>query len=117
MNYRDKRPLRYVLELDNDPASRTEVTPVPDNITPGTNSADWDNVVSANIRKVTTLLKTNNQTQTASQQPIQGRHTLRWWPLEPGLVLEKVVVEPQGSMTPLTSLGMPQSGRVGMVAA
>lgn len=109
LNYRDKRPLRYALELDSDPASRVEVKPVPENITPGTNSADWGNVVSANIRKVTTTVQTNH-TAAAGQ-----KRTLRWWPLEPGLVLEKVVVEPQGKMSALTSLGMPESGRVGMV--
>ncbi|GAC94323.1 hypothetical protein PHSY_001894 [Pseudozyma hubeiensis SY62] len=108
LNYRDKRPLKYVLELDDDVASRTTVTPVPDNITPGTNSADWGNVVSANIRKVTTMLRTNSTSG-------GGKHTIRWWPLEPGLVLEKVVVEPQGSMTVATALGMPESGRVGMI--
>lgn len=109
LNYRAKRPLRYLLELDNDPASRILVTPVPDNITPGTNSADWANVISANIRKVTTLLQSNRTTAVA------GKHMLRWWPLEPGLVLEKVVVEPKAGRTPLTSLGMPESGRVAMV--
>ena len=109
LNYRDKRPLKYVLELDSDPSSRVEVTPVPENITPGTNSADWGNVVSANIRKVTTQVKTNG---TMGEN---GKHTVRWWPLEPGLVLEKVVVEPQGGMSVLTSLGMPESGRVGMI--
>ncbi len=70
LNYRDKRPLRYVLELDSDPASRTVVTPVPENITPGTNSADWGNVVSANIRKVTTTV------QTASSGKVGGKHTV-----------------------------------------
>ena len=99
-----------MLELDADPASRVEVKPVPDNITPGTNSADWGNIVSANIRKVTTTVTSN-----ASSNMRSGKHTVRWWPLEPGLVLEKVVVEPNGTMTPLTSLGMPESGRVGMV--
>ncbi|SJX66434.1 uncharacterized protein SRS1_16757 [Sporisorium reilianum f. sp. reilianum] len=109
LNYRDQRPLRYALELDNDPASRVQVTPVPDNITPGTNSADWGNVVSANIRRVTTMLHTN---QTVG---VGAKRTVRWWPLEPGLVLEKVVVEPQRKMSALTSLGLPESGRVGMV--
>lgn len=109
LNYRDKRPLKYVFELDNDPSSRTEVTPVPENITPGTNSADWGNVVSANIRKVTTELKAK------SNGGVSGEHTVRWWPLEPGIVLEKVVVEPKGMMSTLTSLGMPESGRAGMI--
>ena len=109
LNYRDQRPLKYALELDNDPASRTEVRPVPDNITPGTNSADWGNVVSANIRRVTTMLKSD---QTAK---VGEKRTVRWWPLEPGLVLEKMVVEPQGKMSALTSLGMPESRRVGMI--
>lgn len=109
LNYRDKRPLQYVLELNNDPASRVEVKPVPDNITPGTNSADWGNVVSANIRTVTTMLSSN---QTSG---MEGKHTVRWWPLEPGLVLEKVVVEPNGMMSEMTTLGVPESGRVGMM--
>ncbi|SNX87744.1 uncharacterized protein MEPE_06454 [Melanopsichium pennsylvanicum] len=112
LNYRDKRPLEYILELDNDPASRVTVTPVPENISPGTNSADWGNVVSANIRKVTTMLETHTTTTTTN---MQGKHVVRWWPLEPGLVLEKVVVEPEGAMSILTSLGLPESRRVGMV--
>ncbi|EST07409.1 hypothetical protein PSEUBRA_003235 [Kalmanozyma brasiliensis GHG001] len=108
LNYRDKRPLRYVLELDNDPSSRSMVTPVPENITPGTNSADWGNVVSANIRRVTTQLSVNGTVES-------GKRTVRWWPLEPGLVLEKVVVEPLEGSSAATTLGMPESGRVGML--
>nr|AJD81319.1 D-glucuronidase [Ustilago sp. SL-2014] len=108
LNYRDKRPLRYALELDSDAGSRVQVTPVPENITPGTNSADWGNVVSANIRTVTSTLSSSTATQ-------GGKHTLRWWPLEPGLVLQKIVIEPHGKLSARTTLGLPESRRVGML--
>jgi hypothetical protein len=84
------------------------VTPVPENITPGTNSADWGNVVSANIRTVTSTLSSSTATQ-------GGKHTLRWWPLEPGLVLQKIVIEPHGKLSARTTLGLPESRRVGML--
>jgi lysophospholipase L1-like esterase len=68
----------------------------------------WDQAVGDSVRRVLT-------THSAVEP---GRHTLKFWMVTPGVVLQKIVIEPQSANSPRTSgvkpsyLGPPESARL-----
>ena len=97
LNYRPGRPLRYKLDAG---AEAVEVEPVGKDTKPGAEPADWFQVTAENVRR--------NTTEVGFGASPDGTRTLRLCALEPGLVVEKVVL---GS-APASALGPPESGRV-----
>ncbi|EPQ26207.1 uncharacterized protein PFL1_06142 [Pseudozyma flocculosa PF-1] len=105
LNYRRNRPLKYVLEMDGDAASRREVRPVADDTVPGGAPPDWNAVTAAGVRTNTTTLDVGSANKHGDV------HALRMYGLEPGLVVQKVVIGlPMGDVS---AMGPPESPRVG----
>ncbi len=90
LNFVPGRGLRYAISFDDQPPQ------IVDALAHNTD-ADWAKAVSDGVRKVTASLTV--------QQP--GYHTLKFWRVDPGVVLEKLVVR-QGRI-PESYLGPPES--------
>ncbi|KAF3089403.1 hypothetical protein TWF569_005717 [Orbilia oligospora] len=88
------RPLRYAIAIDDE--TPKVVKYVPDESSPGNLPPEWLIAVANNIW-------TYKTTHTVAP----GKHTLKFWALEPGVVLEKLVID-QGSVVP-SYLGPPES--------
>jgi hypothetical protein len=83
---------RYAISFDDEP-------PQVINVHAGYGQADWERSVKDNIRVLT-----SKHTLTTS-----GPHVLKFWMIDPGLVLEKLVVN-TGGLRP-SYLGPPESVR------
>ena len=97
MNFLAGRPLRCAISLDDQPAQI--VTIVPADYNSGNGNRDWEKVVVDNARYVhagVTVAK-------------PGYHTLKFWMVDPGVVLTKLVVD-CGGLKP-SYLGPPESYR------
>jgi hypothetical protein len=99
LNFVSGRGLRFGLSLDDRPPEI--VTAVPENYSVGLGDGnrDWEKTVSDGVRIVTTPL--------AVEKP--GEHTLKVWMVDPGVVLQKIVVD-CGGVKP-SYLGPPESFR------
>ncbi|KAF3931755.1 hypothetical protein ABW19_dt0210577 [Dactylella cylindrospora] len=91
------RPLRYAIAVDNE--TPKVVKYIPDEPTPGNLPPEWYIAVANTIWTWKT---------THSVGP--GKHTIKFWALEPGVVLEKIVVD-QGTVVP-SYLGPPESKKL-----
>ncbi|KAF1937516.1 hypothetical protein EJ02DRAFT_412211 [Clathrospora elynae] len=98
-NVNPSAPLEYAIALDN--ATPTTVTPVP-SATLGAMPAGWDESVVNGARVVSTNL--------GKVEP--GMHELSVWLLEPGTVVQRLVVDLGGVKS--SYLGPPESGKVGV---
>lgn len=90
LNFVPGRGLRYAISFDNEP-------PKVINSLAQNSEKDWAIAVSDGVRKVTSTL--------AVSQP--GYHILKFWMVDPGVVLEKLVIS-QGHV-PSSYLGPPES--------
>jgi hypothetical protein len=90
LNFVPGRGLRFAVSVDDGP--RTIVDGLEHN-----SPKDWEQAVSEGIRRVTVSLAIANP----------GYHTLKIWAVDPGLVLERIVLN-QGSLPP-SYLGPPES--------
>jgi len=97
LNFVAGRGLRFALSFDDEPPQI--VTAVPENYSVGSGdfNRDWGMTVSDNIRKVKTTFDLKNP----------GEHTLKFWMVDPGVVLEKIIVD-CGGVKP-SYLGPPES--------
>jgi hypothetical protein len=86
------RGLRFAISFDNRPPQVVDA--LRDN-----SEKDWAQAVSDGVRKVTSPLDVDGP----------GYHTLKFWMVDPGVVLEKLVVS-QGQL-PSSYLGPPESYR------
>ncbi len=86
------RGLRYAISLDNDAPQIVDIDPK-------YLSRSWETAVSDSVRDVSTKLSVT--------QP--GMHTLKVWMIDPGVVLEKLVLD-FGGLRP-SYLGPPESPR------
>jgi hypothetical protein len=84
LNYVAGQGLRFGLSWDDDPVQI--ITAVPEHYTAGDANEDWQGVVADNVRKVRTSfnLKTS------------GPHTLKFWMVDAGVILEKIIVDGGG---------------------
>lgn len=97
LNFVPGRGLRYALSFDDQPPQIIDALA-------NSNQKDWEKVVSDGVRKVSSTLHVDGP----------GYHTLKFRMVDPGVVLEKLVVS-QGDPAP-SYLGPPESFR-GSVSA
>jgi hypothetical protein len=95
LNFFPRRDLRYAVAFD-DGAPRV-VTLVPQNFVAQHGNMDWEKTVADNTRRSRTDHAISNR----------GYHTLKIWMVDPGVVLEKIVVD-CGGVRP-SYLGPPES--------
>ncbi len=86
--------LRYAVSLDDE---APQLINLHTGLKPDNGNRPWEQAVAQNI-----ILKTSQH-----QVPAAGAHVLKFWRVDPGVVLEKLVVS-QGSV-PATYLGPPES--------
>jgi hypothetical protein len=96
LNFDPTRPLKYAFSLDG--GTPTTVQPVP-NTALGSTPTGWDTAVSNNAWTGSSTLSVG-----------VGSHSLDLWALEPGLVIEKIVIDLGGVKS--SYLGPPESKRV-----
>ncbi len=95
LNFVPDRGLRLAVSLDDEPPQT--LTLVPADYKAQNGNADWEKVVGDNARYVySTHLLTK-----------PGYHTLKYWMIDPGVVLQKIVVD-CGGLKP-SYLGPPES--------
>jgi hypothetical protein len=99
LNFVQGRGLRFALSFDEQPLQI--VTAVPENYTARDGNRDWEATVKDSVRKVKTTFTLANP----------GYHTLKFWMVDPGVVLQKIVVN-TGGVKP-SYLGPPESYRGG----
>jgi hypothetical protein len=97
LNFIDGRPLRYAISLDDEDARI--VTAVPADYDACNGNADWEGTVMDSIRHCSSR----------HLVPGPGYHSLRIWMVDPGLVLERVLVDMGGARP--SYLGPPESYR------
>jgi hypothetical protein len=92
LNYHNGEGLRYAVSFDNEP-------PIVVNIHAGEKLQLWEKWVADSI----------NVTTSEHQLPGVGEHTLKYWMVDPGVVLQKLVID-TGGLRP-SYLGPPESTR------
>jgi hypothetical protein len=97
LNFVPGRGLRYAVSFDDDPPQM--VTLVPQNYNAQNGNRDWEKSVEDNAR----------YSHTTHAIMVPGYHTLKIWMVDPGVVLEKLVVN-LGGVKP-SYLGPPESYR------
>jgi hypothetical protein len=95
LNFVAGRGLRYAISFDDQPLQ--VVTAAPKNFTAGDGNRDWEETVEEGVRKVESTFTLKRS----------GYHTLKFWMVDPGIVLEKLVVN-LGGVKP-SYLGPPES--------
>ncbi|HTV41601.1 MAG TPA: glycosyl hydrolase 115 family protein [Candidatus Sulfotelmatobacter sp.] len=95
LNFVSGRGLRFALSFDDEPPRI--VTAVPAEYTAGDGNHDWERTVADSARII--------KTPFTLAKP--GEHTLKVWMVDPGVVLQKIVVD-CGGMKP-SYLGPPES--------
>jgi hypothetical protein len=95
LNFVSGRGLRYALSFDNQPPRI--VTAVPAVYPVGDGALDWEKTVSDSVRIL--------RTPFTLEKP--GEHTLKVWMVDPGIVLQKIVVDCGGEKP--SYLGPPES--------
>jgi hypothetical protein len=98
LNYDPRRSVRVGVSFNDQPPQI--LTVVPQGYSAGDGNRDWEQAVSNSARYV----------QSAHQPGGPGEHTLKVWMVDPGIVLERLVVD-TGGVRP-SYLGPPESFRV-----
>ncbi|MGI4834300.1 MAG: glycosyl hydrolase 115 family protein [Janthinobacterium lividum] len=95
LDFTNTTGLRYAVSIDDE---APQIVNLHTGLNPDNGNKPWEQAVADNI-----LLKT-------SQHPVAaaGPHILKFWRVDPGVVLEKLVVSP--GPLPATYLGPPESG-------
>jgi hypothetical protein len=92
LDYHDLKGLRYGISFDDQP-------PQVVNMLADTTQRGWSNAVSQNVRISASRHKPNGP----------GAHLLKFWFIDPGVVLQKIVID-TGGLRP-SYLGPPESTR------
>ena len=95
LNFMPDRPIRYAVSFDDEPPQI--ITLVPQKYSAQNGNVDWENSVKMNARVAKSVH--------AVGEP--GEHTLKFWMIDPGIVLQKIVVN-TGGLQP-NYLGPPES--------
>lgn len=97
LNFVSGHGLRFAISFDDQPPQI--VTAVPENysVGAGDGNRDWEQTVKDNVRKVKTIFTLEKS----------GEHMLKFWMVDPGVVLQKIVVD-LGGVKP-SYLGPPES--------
>ena len=99
LNFVAGRGLRFAVSFDDQPPRILTAVPADFSVGGGDGNRDWEHTVSDNVRKVKANL----------ELPDAGEHTLKVWMVDPGVVLQKIVVD-CGGVKP-SYLGPPESFR------
>jgi hypothetical protein len=99
LNFAPGRGLRYAVSFDDE--APQVVTLVPQNYNARNGNRDWEKSVEDNAR----------YGHTTHPLTKSGYHTLKFWMVDPGVVLQKLVVNPGGVKS--SYLGPPESFRRG----
>jgi hypothetical protein len=97
LNFVSGRGLRFALSIDD--GAPQIITAVPANYSAGDGNSDWEETARDNVRELTADFQIS--------QP--GEHTLKVWMVDPGVVLQKIVVDCGGEKP--SYLGPPESFR------
>jgi hypothetical protein len=97
LNFDPTRGLALAVSFDSAPPQTVTLVPKGYDIANRQYSRDWENSVKDNARTVKTKLTVDKA----------GYHTLKVWMVDPGVVLQKLVVDLGGMKT--TYLGPPES--------
>ncbi len=97
LNFVAGRGLRFALSFDNQPPQIVTAVPADYSVGAGDGNRDWEETVKDNVRQV----------KTAFTLAAPGLHTLKFWMVDPGVVLQKLVVD-TGGVKP-SYLGPPES--------
>ncbi len=95
LNFVSGRGLRFALSFDDGPPQI--VTAVPADYSAGDGNSDWERTARDSVRKITTDFDVTDP----------GEHTLKVWMVDPGVVLQKIVVDCGGEKP--SYLGPPES--------
>ncbi len=95
LNFIPDRGLQYAISFDNQ--APQIITLVPENYSAQNRNTDWEKSVSDNARF----------SLTKHTIPVTGYHTLRIWMVDPGVVLQKIIVNTGGLK--ISYLGPPES--------
>ena len=95
LNFMPDRGIRYAVSFDDEPPQI--ITLVPQKYTAQNGNQDWETSVKNNARV----------TRSAHAVGEPGYHTLKFWMIDPGVVLQKIVVD-TGGLKP-NYLGPPES--------
>jgi hypothetical protein len=95
LNFMPDRGLQYAISFDDE--SPQIVTIIPENYNAQNGNRDWEKSVADNMR-----ISRTNHTITKP-----GYHTLKIWMVDPGVVLQKIIVN-TGGLKP-SYLGPPES--------
>ena len=87
LNFMSGRGLQYAISFDNKPAQT--VILVPENYNAQNGNTDWEKSVSDNSR-----LSPSNHTIA-----VPGYHTLKIWMVDPGVVIQKIIINTGGLKT------------------
>ena len=99
LNFMPDRPLQVAVSIDDEPPQ--VVTIVPAGYDARNGNRDWENSVRNNARTVTTTHRVERA----------GPHVLKVWMIDPGVVVQKIVVDTAASRRAPTYLGPPESPR------
>lgn len=97
LNFVAGRGLRFAVSFDDQLPQILTAVPADYSVGGGDGNRDWERTVSDNVRKVTASLELSHP----------GEHTLKVWMVDPGVVLQKIVVD-CGGVKP-SYLGPPES--------
>ncbi len=98
LNVMPDRPIQFAVSFDNEPA--TMITNVPDKFKVHYSNPAWALTVVKQARHCTTTLKLSKP----------GKHTLKVWMIDPGVIVQKILIN-TGGLQPST-LGPKESVRI-----
>src|SRR5206468_2461379 len=98
LNFAPERPVRLGVSLDDEPVQ--VVTLVPKGYVAGDGNPDWEESVKDGVRRA----------RSKHTVATRGSHTLRIWMVDPGVALQKIVMD-MGGVKP-SYLGPPESSNV-----
>jgi hypothetical protein len=97
LNFVAGRGLRFAASFDHQPPQIITAVPANFSVGGGDGNRDWEQTVKDNVRKV----------KVSFTLAEAGEHTLKFWMVDPGVVLQKIVVD-LGGVKP-SYLGPPES--------
>jgi hypothetical protein len=99
LNFMPGRPLRVAVSVDDEAPQIVDVVPAQYDAQNG--NRDWEASVRNNARTVTT----------AHRVAQAGYHTLKVWMVDPGIVVQRILIDTEASARTATYLGAPASVR------
>ena len=97
LNFAPERPVRMGVSIDDE--AEQVLTVVPKGYVAADGNRDWEESVRNAVRKVKSKHTVANP----------GKHTIRIWMIDPGITLQKIIVDTGGLKT--SYLGPPESAR------